>query len=705
MTQQVQVPGVGLLQFPDGMSQPDMAAAIHQNFPQLGPNPATASADNDTPAPAATDAAPATPAATAPAAAPPAKPSPLTFGQAFRGALGMNVAPLANAAATAAAAPKVAAQMATGTVAAPVAGYAGAATAGARALGLTNADPASVVKATQSAMTYQPSSPIAQGLASGVGFLPGKLAQGADWAGGKVADATGSPALGAATNAGIQGLPLIAGIKPTAAGVTSAGSAVANLLRKAPALTAEQILQKSAMSSPQSTSAAAAAPSLTKVSPQLRQAISTEAQKSGGAINPDTLQRHIQADTLPVPMQLTEGQAGQDPMLISEEQNLRGQNPGMVERLNGQNQQLIDNLQSLRDSTGPDVFSTNQPAHADTLIDAYNAKNDAAQADITAKYKALKDANGGQFPVDAPALLGNVTSALHQDLLFDHAPPAVMSTLNRLADKDNMTFENYESLRTNLARIQRSSQDGNEVAAAGVIRNAMEQLPLQPEAAALKPLADTARAAAKTQFDITANKDSPTYDPAYSAAVNGTTPPDAFINKFVINAPRDDVATMRQNLSDNPTALQTLGVATIDHLRNAARISDNGTGNFAQAGYNKAFQNLQPKIGSLVDPKTAETLQNVGDVARYTQFQPRGSFVNNSNTMVANVAKYGGGALEHGVNMAFHGVPVGTIGRGVLQKLSTAKRAQQSLAPGAGLSRLAAPTGARPPGAAPFGTP
>lgn len=36
MTQNVEVPGVGTLQFPDSMSQPEMAAAIQKNFPQVG---------------------------------------------------------------------------------------------------------------------------------------------------------------------------------------------------------------------------------------------------------------------------------------------------------------------------------------------------------------------------------------------------------------------------------------------------------------------------------------------------------------------------------------------------------------------------------------------------------------------------------------------------------------------------------------------
>lgn len=617
------------------------------------------------------------------------------FGSTFRTLLGMQLAPIGNAAATAAALPKVGAQMASSAVATPLAGYLGAGAAGTRALGLTSADPANVVRNVQSALTYKPSDPTAQGVASGLGFLPGKFAQGADWAGDKLAQATGSPALGAALNTGIQGLPMAFGVKPTAAGIQSALDQAGALLRRPPVQSAEDVLAQNFQNTPQSTSAAAAAPSLAQVSPNLRQGITAAAQKTGGAINPEALQRHIQADTLPVPLQLTAGQATQDPMMISQEMNLRGQQPDLLARFNGQNQKLIENLQAVRDSTGPEVFSTNPVEHGDTLIDAYQAKNDAAQAVIAAKYKALRDANGGQFPVDARQLLANATDQLHQDLLFDHAPKPIMATLTRLADSGNMTFENFESLRTNLARVMRSSPDGNQIAAAGVIRNAMEELPLSPGAAGLKPLADQARAAARTQFQALQA------DPAYNAAVNATVPADRFVNRFVINAPRDAVATMRQNLADNPTALQTLGVATIDHLRSAARIADNGSGNFAQAGYNKALQNLAPKIGSLVDPKTVETLQNLGDVARYTQAQPRGSFVNNSNTAVASIARYGSGALEHGTNMAFKGIPVGTMVRGAAQKFSTTKLAQQALAPGAGLSQLAPSAGFRPMGAAP----
>lgn len=46
MTQEVDVPGVGTLEFPDGMSQPAMAAAIQKNFPNLGKTAAPPSYDD-----------------------------------------------------------------------------------------------------------------------------------------------------------------------------------------------------------------------------------------------------------------------------------------------------------------------------------------------------------------------------------------------------------------------------------------------------------------------------------------------------------------------------------------------------------------------------------------------------------------------------------------------------------------------------------
>lgn len=109
--------------------------------------------------------------------------------------------PLAGAAETALA-------VGTGAVAAPVAGLVGI------AQGLKNAvfpgTPAGDrVRGVMDTMTYQPRTEIGQKMTDAVAYLPEKIADGADAAGGYVAEATGSPAAGAAANTALQAVPSV----------------------------------------------------------------------------------------------------------------------------------------------------------------------------------------------------------------------------------------------------------------------------------------------------------------------------------------------------------------------------------------------------------------------------------------------------------------------------------------------------------------
>lgn len=485
---------------------------------------------------------------------------------------------------------------------------------------------------------------------------------------------------------------------PEALGAVGTVSSLGALKGAPAAVDAQSVLDKAAASSPQSMGAAASAPRINSLTPELQSAVRDAVQKTGGAVNPEILTRHVEADSLPVPLRLTEGQASQDPVTISQEMNRRGQDPQMATHLNQQNEQLKQNVQAIRDRVGPDVFTTNDVEHGDTLINAYKAKADAAEADINSKYQALLDANGGKFPVDPKQLYDDASSALHQKLLFEHAPKE-LSQLEGLAHDGNMNFEQFEAMRTNLARTMRSSSNGNEVAAAGVIRQAMEDLPLGDKTAQLKALADPARSAAKAQFNAVKA------DPAYSAAVSGKVPPDQFVRKFVTgpSATRDGVAQMRDMIGDDETARQTMSVAALDHLRKSAGIDPMGNGNFTQAGFNKALTSLDSKLRSLVDPKTADQLGTLGNVARYTQNQPRGSFVNNSNTLVGSLAEHGKGLLEGAANTFLGGriIPVGTMVRQAAQKRAAQAATAKSLAPGAGLTRLSPSNPVSQPGTRP----
>lgn len=478
----------------------------------------------------------------------------------------------------------------------------------------------------------------------------------------------------------------IATLIPAARGtnIAGVGRKIVNSMNDPEALSGEGA--SSLSNSPQSLGAARTAPQIQNASPELQDAIRTTAQQSGGAVNPDALNRQLEADSLPVPMQLTKGQALQDPARLSMEQNLRGQHPEFAARFNEQNGQLVQNLEAIRGQVGPDVFTSNPVDHADTLIDAYKAKDQIARSQIDAAYDSARKSLSPNTPVmDASQLRTNVHQILEDKWATESAPPDIVKRLDALADGNGViTAGQLEGLRTRLADLSRSS-DGSMRYAAHLIRGAVEDQNLLPGTESFKAPFDEARGLARARFQAMEA------DPAYNAAVNGTVPPDRFIQKFIVGGTRDDLARMRANFADNPTATQTMSVAALDHLRRVSGIDDMGNGNFSQANFNKNLQAMAPKFPSLFDHATRENLSTLGNVARYTQFQPRGSFVNNSNTFTAAAAEAGKTALEGAANVAAKGIPVGTWIRKGLQGKAARDFARESLRPGAGIEELQQP--------------
>lgn len=402
-------------------------------------------------------------------------------------------------------------------------------------------------------------------------------------------------------------------------------------------------------------------------------------------VNTPVVLRHLEADSLPVPVRLTEGQATGDVVKLSSEQNLRGKQPAFAQRFNEQNAQLVENVPLIRERAAPDVYATKTIESSQALIDAYKTLDDARSADITKAYKALEDAAGGQFPVDGATLARNAEAALAKKLKTDFLPSPIKSQLERFKNGEPMTFEQFEAMRTNLAaeiRKAERSGDGNAAMASSIVREALENLPLKGEAAALKPLADQARALAKARFDALKK------DPAYKAAVDDTVPADKYFDKFVVNGVNKNINTMVETLGRDSPAHQHMRAGTINWLSDKAGIVD-GRGNFSQAQYNKALKKLDDvkNFQAIFDPDSQLQLRTLGNVAAYTQFQPRGSFVNNSNTLVGYLAnKAAGGAEQVGnvIGLKTVGYPLGSEARRVIRTSRERREAERALQPGAG---------------------
>jgi len=417
------------------------------------------------------------------------------------------------------------------------------------------------------------------------------------------------------------------------------------------------------------------APSLAQTTPETQAAVAQVAQ-SGGIQNPAALGRITEADSLPVPIKLTTGQATQDVRLMSHELNTRGAIPGMAERFNDQNTQLVQNLGAIRNNAAEGVTATSAPDVGQGIIDSYLRKDAPIAADIRAKYKALEDANGGAMPVAGTDFVSAADAALAKNMKTRYVPPEIRGVMDDVKSSENMTFEQFETLRTDLAAAQRKANragDGNASMAIGTVRDSLESLPMTGGTAELKALADQARSAAKARFDAMRA------DPAYDAAVNGTVDPDKFVQKFVIGGSRSDVAAMRANLDS--LGQQHMAAGAMDYLSQRAGVL-NGQGNFSQAGFNRAIygQNgLAPKLTQIFDPQTAQHVESLANVSRYTQAQPRGSFVNNSNTLVGHLAENAKNSAEGAANVFAGGVPVGTWARKAIEKIQVNRQAKKSL--------------------------
>lgn len=418
-------------------------------------------------------------------------------------------------------------------------------------------------------------------------------------------------------------------------------------------------------------------------SPELQQAV---AKIKPADLNPEALALVAKGESLPVPMKLTAGQViaetKKNGALLSWEQNNRATQPQIHQLLSEQSPALHENLRVIRDEVAPDIFSVKPVENAETIIKGYQTQDAIVRADISAKYKALQDANGGKFPMDGPAFIQLVDDALSKELKARYVPKEIKADIKGIRKGGQMTFEQFENMKTNLAAEIRKAQraeDGNTVRAASIVYQALESMPLSPEAAALKPLADAARGAAKARFDLLKK------DPAYKAAVNDIAP-EKFAPKYVIGAPARDVETMVKHLGEGTPEHQAAAAIALNHLREHAGTEAN---NFSQAGYNKALRGLETKLPVLVGQKATRQLADVGEYAHATTFQPRGGWVNNSNTSLAifaeNAAKLAEGFANRTIGLG-GAIPVGSMVKNVVVKSKATTKANKSVQTGAGIS-------------------
>jgi hypothetical protein len=400
-------------------------------------------------------------------------------------------------------------------------------------------------------------------------------------------------------------------------------------------------------------------------------------------VNLQALESHAQALNLPTPIYLTRGQATGDLVALSNELNRRGELPNIAYRMGETNKALIKNLSDIRDRAAPDLPGSKPSDFGQIVIDTYKGIDNDRRTIINGLYKDLETAAGGDFPIDSRTFVNNADVQLSKKLKSEFVPPTIQRQLQAYRDGGKMDFEQFEALRTNLAteiRKADAANDGNASMALSIVRDSLEALPLTGETAALKPLADAARSAARERFEALKR------DPAYKAAVDDKVAPENFVDVFVLSKNKGtekNVQTMMDALGKGTDGQYAVAANIIEHLRNK---SVDQQGNFSQAAFNKALKELDPKLQNIFDGATAQTLRDLGEVARKVMAQPKGSFANNSNTLVAGLAEKAEKVLEVGLNLTTGNlIPVGTMAKQARERRAGKKFEQETLGPVAGV--------------------
>jgi hypothetical protein len=357
MPQPINVPGEGIINFPDGMSETQINAEIVKAFPHLGGAKEQALAYAKSP----------------------------TLG---------NVETLG--------------QMASGAVATPVAGLSGMAQSAynvlAPAFGGQEGRPAAQrIEEVQQGLTYQPRSESGKVASQTVAYPFQKFAEGANYLGERTAEATGSPLIGAAVRAAPDlALSLIA---PEARGaMSSVGRGMVGSARAAPAAAAGAAANASTVGAQMQAAqqwATSNGLSWGSLPAETRQALANVAKDSTKLESLDPLAVQREANLRKFGMTPTTGMVTRDPLQLRAEQLAKSSDVGSPLRQIdlGNNAALSTAVDSLKSAPAKSELQTGL-----SVQNALKARLSAVKQNVSKLYREARQAGELQGPVDIASL-------------------------------------------------------------------------------------------------------------------------------------------------------------------------------------------------------------------------------------------------------------------------------------------------------------
>jgi hypothetical protein len=349
----------------------------------------------------------------------------------------------------------------------------------------------------------------------------------------------------------------------------------------------------------------------------------------------------------------TVGMLTQNPVAITREKNLAkmaanlgDENLQKLPMLENQNTaRLLQNLDEAGAANAPSLPETGKRA-----IDALSGNIARTKGDINTLYTAARDSSGKSLPLEGGTFTRRAGELLDAENVGSFLPPDIRNKLNAIAQGTpgfEFNVASAEQLKTSIGNLQRGSSDGNVRRALGLVRQALDEAPLQnsarvnpgnlPAVPGTVPESLQAGEQAILAFNKARSANRAFIqrlesNPALQAVADGVEP-DQFIQRYVLSksASAKDVRALKDEL--NPESVQSLRQSLVAYLKGKATSDTDDIARFNNQTYRNALRDIgDDKLAALFTPQERQMLRDVGETGKYMQAQPAGSAVNNSNS-------------------------------------------------------------------------
>lgn len=359
----------------------------------------------------------------------------------------------------------------------------------------------------------------------------------------------------------------------------------------------------------------------------LRQEAVGALEASKAKLDPSALMRS--RDFQQEGMSPTLGQITRDAGQFARERNLRtmsGVGDPLLQRFEQQGQQLQEKMGRYSSGASEGVTA------GEKLAQALRAKDESLRSAVSKEYHAARAAAGK----DAEVPLGGLSSDLADviDRYGEKVPSGVLNQFRKYgvlpeqagAQSPRKLFTVEEADRLIKTINDNKSADPGVNSALTELRNSVKKAITAD--AGVEDVFAPARAAAAARFKLQEAV------PALEAAANGSTAPDDFVRKFVINGKTKDVQGMARILKESSPEAYGEARAQIGAQLQRAAFGENVAGDkaFSPERYAKALRDMgTEKLGAFFEKGEIDQLQRLGRIGAYINSMPNSSPVQSSN--------------------------------------------------------------------------